>query len=350
MDAGSVVEVLEGEQVVGWGLADDGPIAVRMLGRGRATDVRKLVLDRVRRAESARVRLLPALTDAYRVVHGPGDGLPGVVVDRYGPLAVIRLYAASWEPWLDVIVEAVQALGWATVIYRRYGVARVDGREGGEVLAGGPVPESLVVQEGGIRMLVRPEVGQKTGLFLDQRAHRLQVREWSAGRVVANLFAYNGGFSVAAALGGAAHVTTVDIAPEAVEDAKENFRLNGIDPDEHTFVVADVFKWSPPAPLDFLIVDPPSLTRGQRSDAAAGRAYRGLHERLGRFVHRDGLLATSSCTARLSLDDWRAAVAEGLASTGDWAWHHVSTEPVDHPVSLAHREGRYLKFALLRHL
>ncbi|TNE88319.1 MAG: class I SAM-dependent rRNA methyltransferase [Deltaproteobacteria bacterium] len=347
---GEIVEILADGKVIGWGLADDGPIAVRMLGRGPAKDLRATVLDRVKRADAARLRLLPPQTDAYRVVHGAGDGLPGLVVDRYGELAVIRLYAKGWESWLDTIVEAVESLGWATSVFRRFGVSRVDGRDGGELLSGADFPEALVVEEGGMKMLVRPRVGQKTGLFLDQRTHRAQIREWSAGRVVANLFAYNGGFSVSAALGGAAHVTTVDLAPEAVEDARENFRLNGLDPDQHAFEVADVFKWKPSAPLDLLIVDPPSLTRGQRSDAAAARAYKGLHERLGPFVHRDGLLATASCTARLSLDDWRAAVAEGLADCGDWAWHHVSTEPVDHPVALAHREGRYLKFALLRRL
>lgn len=350
VDVGTVVELTSDGDTIGWGLADEGPIAVRMLGRTPATDLRSHVLDRVRRADAARWRLLPPDTDAYRVIHGPGDGLPGLVVDRYGDLAVVRLYSAAWVVHLDLVIEAVASLGWASIIYRRFGVGRVDGKKGGELLQGGPVPDTLVVTEDGMKMLVRPKVGQKTGLFLDQREHRSLVRRWSAGRVVANLFAYNGGFSVAAALGGASRVTTVDLAPEAVEDARENFRLNGLNPDAHAFEVADVFKWKPKRKMDLLIVDPPSLTRGQRSDEAAGRAYRGLHSRLGPFVHRDGLLATASCTARLSLSDWRKAVAEGLHGCGDWAWHHVSTEPPDHPVALHHVEGRYLKFALLRRL
>ena len=348
--AGEPVAITSDGKVVAWGLADEGPIAVRVLGRGEMGDVGRTVRDRILRADGARVRLLPPETDAYRVVHGPGDGLPGLVVDRYGELAVVRLYAKAWERWLPEIVASIEALGWAGSIYRRFGVTRVDGRDGGELLAGVDFADALVVQEGGMKMLVRPRAGQKTGLFLDQRAHRAMIRGWAAGRMVANLFAYNGGFSVSAALGGAAHVTTVDLAPEAVEDARENFRLNGLDPDDHAFEVADVFKWRPQSSVDLLIVDPPSLTRGQRSDAAAARAYRGLHERLGPYVHRDGLLATASCTARLSLADWRQAVAEGLTGCGDWSWHHVSTEPVDHPVALAHREGRYLKFALLRRL
>ena len=97
-----------------------------------------------------------------------------------------------------------------------------------------------------------------------------------------------------------------------------------------------------------LIVDPPSLARGKKAEAAARQAYRKLHRRLGPHVARDGLLASSSCTARLSLMDWRRAVSEGLARAGDWSWHWLSTEPVDHPSALMHKEAHYLKFGLLR--
>ena len=337
---------------IGWGLADEGPIAVRVLGRGPAPDasLARVVAERIARADAFRWRLAPPETDCWRVVGGAGDALPGLVVDRYADLAVLRVYATAWEPHLDAVRDALVALGWVTTVYRRLGVRRVDGREGGEVIHGPPPAASIVVREHGMRLLVRPEVGQKTGMFLDQREHRALVRGWSAGRRVANLFAYNGGFSVAAALGGAAEVTTVDVAPEAVEDARENFRLNGLDPSAHVFEVADVFQWTPRGCYDLLVVDPPSLARGQRSDAIAAKAYRSLHRRLGPAVTRDGLLATSSCTARLRMDAWRTAVREGLLACGDWSWHWLSAEPPDHPVALAHDEGRYLKFALLRRL
>lgn len=338
------------ERVVGWGLADDGPIAVRVLGRGPAPGepLARVVAERVRRADAVRTRLVPPGTDAMRVVAAAGDGLPGLVVDRYADLAVLRVYASAWEPHLADVVRAIAALPWVTSVARRYGVKRVDAREGLEALHGPPPPDTIVVHEGEMALLVRPYVGQKTGLFLDQREHRALVGRIAAGRTVANLFAYNGGFSVAAALGGAARVTTVDIAPEAIADARENFRLNGLDPDQHAFEVADVFHWQPRGPVDLLVVDPPSLAHGQRAEKAARHAYRRLHERLGPFVVRDGLLATSSCTARLSFEDWRGAVDEGLSRSGDWSWHHIGAEPPDHPVALHHPEGRYLKFALLR--
>ncbi|MEM6931897.1 MAG: class I SAM-dependent rRNA methyltransferase, partial [Myxococcota bacterium] len=130
------------------------------------------------------------------------------------------------------------------------------------------------------------------------------------------------------------------------EDAKENFRLNDLDPTEHEFVVADAFEWTPSGPTDLLVVDPPSLAKAQKTEGAARSAYRKLHRRLGPWVVRDGLLATSSCTARLPMAGWARAVEEGLS--GDWSWHWRSAAPPDHPVSVGHPEGHYLKFGLLR--
>ncbi len=346
---GTVVRLEAQGKRVGWGLADEGPIAVRVLARtGEPEPVERLLLERVGRADRVRVRLIEANTDAYRVVNGPGDGLPGLVIDRYGSVAIVRVYAAAWLFYLDAIVSAVSALPWVASVARRLGVERVDGSKGLVQLDGSAVPEVLVVREGGMRLLVRPHVGQKTGLFLDQRVHRAMVGGWASGRLVANLFAYTGGFSVAAALGGAARVVTVDLAPEAVADARETFVLNGIDPDAHGFEVADAFAWTPTGRPDLLIVDPPALARGKRAEDTAYAAYRKLHRRLGPFVVRDGLLASSSCTARLPAARWRVAVAEGLSIAGEWSWHWRSSEAPDHPVALGHDEGHYLKFALLR--
>lgn len=351
LEPGTVVRLVDDrDRIVAWGLADAGDIAVRVLGRGEPPSgpVERVVADRVLRADRVRARLLPPDTDAWRAVSAAGDGLPGLIVDRYGPLAVLRLYASAWEPWLGALVSAVSALPGVESVARRLGVERVDGREGLEHLAGAPVADTLVVREAGVASLVRPAEGQKTGLFLDQREHRMLIGRWAAGRVVANLFGYTGGFSVHAALGGAAQVTTVDQSPMAIEDARENFRLNGLNPDEHVFEVTDAFAWAPTGTVDLLIVDPPSLTHRKASDHAAGRAYGKLHRRLGAFVPRDGLLASSSCSARLSLDSWRRAVGEALATTGDWSWHWTSVEPTDHPTAVGHPEGAYLKFALLR--
>lgn len=345
---GSLVALRDRDGIAGWGLVDHGEITVRVLGRGEPdrVDLPSLIQHRIHDADAARWRMIGADTTCWRVVNGEGDGLPGVIVDRYGEVAVLRIYSRAWAPHHNELVRAIARLPWVGSIVERFGVRRVDDRTDWELLHGPAVPDALVVTEHGMKMLVRPLVGQKTGLFLDQRAHRAQIRTLASGRTVANLFAYTGGFSVAAALGGAAHTTTVDQASDAIDDARETFRLNGLDPSEHAFEVADVFKWTPQHTVDLLIVDPPSLTRGARSDNNAVRAYTRLHRDLSPFVPRQGLLATASCTARLDVGAWREAVTEGL--TGDWSWHTLSTHAVDHPVSAGHPEGWYLKFGVLR--
>lgn len=325
-------------KVVAWGLFDQGTIAVRVLGR-EATSVDALLRSRVARAESRRA-LIGGETDAYRLLNGEGDGLGGLVVDRYADVAVLRLYSAAWERHIETILDVLRPK--FKTIYRRFGVARVDDREGGETLAGDEPADITIVREHGMKLVARVKTGQKTGLFLDQRENRKLVRGWAQGRSVVNLFSYNGGFSVAAALGGARRVISVDIAPAAIEDAKENFRLNGLDPARHGFEVADAFTWAG-GKADMVILDPPSLAHDKESDSAAKRAYKELNR------HASGLctdlFVTASCTARLSWERWEEAVREGLG--GRWSWMCRASEPLDHPVALGHPEGRYLKLALL---
>lgn len=333
--------------IVGFGLADEGPIAIRVLGR-EVTEIPELL--RKRRDRCLRVRsMIGADTDCYRLFNGEGDALPGLIVDRYADILVLRLYSRAWEPWLPTLVEVLSEISGVRTLYRRLGVGRVDGSEGGELLWGAEPPDVRVVQEHGMKLLVRVKVGQKTGLFLDQREHRRMVRGWSADRTVTNLFSYNGGFSVAAALGGARRVISVDQSAPALEDAKEIFRLNGIDPDKHGFEAADVFRWSG-KPVDLLICDPPSLARSRDEEKEAKRAYRDLHAKIAPLAKE--FLVTSSCTARLSYERWEEVVREGLraASHAPWAWLIRSGEPLDHPVAISHPEGRYLKFALLSRL
>ena len=336
-------------RTVAFGLTDHGPIAVRVLGR-HAEDVVKLLRRRIYTAFQRRARLLPPQTTAWRMVNGAGDALPGLVVDRYGPLVILRLYGACWEPFEEEIAQALSSIDGIDHVARRLGVRRVDDREGLVELAGWGLPETLVVQEAGLRFLVRPAVGQKTGLFLDQREHRMRVGRMAAGASVINLFAYTGGFSVHAAAGGATRVVTVDIAPEAIEDAKENFRLNGFSEDQHGFEVADAFAWSPDTPAGLVVCDPPNLSKGKKSDGRARAAYRDLAVHSGNMVSDDGILATASCTARLSMERWTEAVSDGLRRCGRWSWLWRAGEPPDHPVAQSHPEGRYLKFALAARL
>lgn len=339
---GDAVELMDGRgKRVAWGLFDEGVIAVRVLGRD-PVPLHELLKQRLAAAWARRTALLGGDTDTYRVCNGEGDGLGGLVVDRYGDVLVVRLYSKVWERQLDSIVGMLVGITGCKTVFRRYGVGRVDDRQGGETLRGPEPAEVFVVREHGMKLLVRVREGQKTGLFLDQREHRKLIRGWAAGRTVVNLFSYNGGFSLAAALGGAKHVTSVDVAAPALEDAREAFRLNGLDPAAHRFEAADAFTWTG-GPSDLVIVDPPSLTHAQKADSAAKNAYKTLHRHVGGYA--TDLVATSSCTARLAWDRWEEAVREGLG--GGWASLHRSGEAIDHPVLVAHPEGRYLKFALL---
>jgi 23S rRNA (cytosine1962-C5)-methyltransferase len=336
---------------VAWGVADEGPIAVRVLGREvpDVLDMAVILRERVLRADRLRAQLLGADGDVWRVVHGEGDRLSGLVIDRYADVAVVRLYAKAWERWIDPILGAVREAGWARSVVRRLGVARVDGGTGLVRLAGPEVADRVIVQEGPMRLAVSVREGQKTGMFIDQREHRALVGRWSRGRRVANLFAYHGGFSLAAALGGAEHVTTVDLAPAAVEDAKANFRLNGLDPDRHAFEVADAFAWRPKGRLDLLVLDPPSLAHDRKTAGAARSAYRKLHRHHVSALGVDALLATSSCTSWVDMATWVGSVEQGFEGR-DAAWLWRSGAPPDHPVAVGHAEGAYLKFGLLRAL
>ena len=330
-----------------FGLADTGPIAVRVLGR-HPEDINGLIQRRTQGAAEFRPSLIPADTNAYRIINGEGDGLGGLVVDRYDHTAVVRVYGACWEPHLNAITYALSQVTGISTVMRRFGVRRVDGREGALVLHGPDPGEPIVVREAGLIFLARPVTGQKTGLFLDQREHRMRMARHSADRSLINLFAYNGGFSVHAAAAGARRVISVDIAEAALEDAKENFRLNGLNADAHAFIAADVFKWSPDAPAEVVICDPPSLTHDKGADQNARRVYRDLAQRSSSMVQPGGLLASASCTARLNWERWEQTVREGVSKSGRWSWLWRAAEPPDHPVAVGHPEGRYLKFALLR--
>ena len=347
---GDIVQLLDTRnRPVAWGIADEGAIAIRVLGR-HPEPIERLLRNRIERAVALRRQFIPKDTNAMRIINGAGDGLPGLVVDQYDQVLVVRLYSKAWEPHLSACVTALKSNLAPSTILRKLGVRNVDqGQSGCEHLFGSPLPPTLIIQENGLRFLVRPIEGQKTGFFLDQRQNRAFLGSRCQGLRVSNLFSYTGGFSVYAAAGGAKHVTSVDISASALADAQENFRLNGLDPDQHQFLATDVFQWSPEgASPDLLICDPPSLTRGKRADKAARQAYRELATRCGRHLQANGFLATFSCTARLDNRQWMETIRDGLRKSGRWSLLWQAGEPFDHPTGLEHPEARYLKFALFR--
>ncbi len=358
---GSIVDVTEGGRFVARGYYDPhSAITVRILTREPAEAVDAAFWRRrVARAAALRRELVSG-TDAYRLVHGEGDGLPGVVVDRYDRFAVLKLYSAGLTPHRSAIVEAVRAEAEGLAgIFGRDEVGRDDAeddeRGGGRVLWGAEPPERIAVDEHGMTLLVDVRHGQKTGHFLDQRENRRMVRDLARGRSEAlNLFGYTGGFSVAAALGGVRHAVTVDVDRDALALAREAFRANGLDPADHAFAAEDCFDLlgtyrKEGRRFDLVICDPPAFAKSQKAVEGAVAGYASLNRAALAVLAPGGLLVTASCSARVSAEQFADAVKEAaFKARVELSLVAETRQPPDHPVSLQFREGRYLKCLVLR--
>ncbi|ADI14985.1 class I SAM-dependent rRNA methyltransferase [Truepera radiovictrix] len=335
-----------------YGLYDaESAIALRLFG---PTPPRPgMVGERVTRALELREALFgpphhPASeTTAYRLLYGEGDFVPGVSADLYERFVMVRTYAPSVTALVPEVVRALtQRLKLRGVVVREGGTLRA--------LWGRLPPPELTVLEHGLKLLANLHEGQKGGLFLDHRDNRLTLSRFTAGKTVLNLFAYTGAFSLYAVRGGAAHVTSVDLAPRATEDARRNFALNGFAPDAHRFLTADVFALLADYArgerrFDVVILDPPALAKRRGSRYSALRAYEKLNALALRCTQPGGLLATASCTAQVSPEAFRDALSSAAAHAGvRLQLLHEAGQPPDHPVPASFPEGRYLKFVIGR--
>ena len=343
-------------RVIGQGLWDAAsPIAARVYGRSadRALDVGALVAAVGRAFERRRRWKDDRDTTAYRLCHGEGDRVPGIVIDRYEHVAVLRLDGDAIAVWRDALVEGVwpllQALGVRSFILRG---ARGQSEERIRPLSGDSPPESITVRENGVAMVVDLLHGQKTGAFLDQRDNRRRVRELAGGRRVLNLFSYAGGFSTAAALGGAKHVTSVDLAQAAHATAEASMRANGLDPSAHAFVTADAFAFLAAAQQkgqrwDLVVSDPPSFAPSEKSRPRALSAYRRLHGACAAVLGAQGILCASSCSSHVSAEDFATTLDDAATGRPELSLVALYGNPWDHPTLPGWPEGRYLKFAVL---
>ena len=360
---GAIVDVTDEGRFVARGYYDPhSAISVRILTREPAEAIDAAFWRRrVARAVALRRELVRGTT-GWRVVHGEGDGLPGVVADRYDRFAVLKLYSAGLTPHRAEIVEALRAeVEGLAGVFGRDEIPRDDldvgegGAPGGRVLWGAEPPERIAIDEHGMTVLVDVRRGQKTGHFLDQRENRRLVRELAAGRVEAlNLFSYTGGFSVAAALGGAGHVVSVDVDRDAIALARENFRANGLDPADHAFVTEDCFELLARTKREgrrfgLVVCDPPAFAKSQKAVEGAIAGYAALNRAALAVLAPGGLLVTASCSARVSAEQFADAVKEAAYKAKvDLVLVTETRQPPDHPVSLQFREGRYLKCLVLR--
>jgi len=365
LPAGSVVDVTthDGQWIARGHLNAANSLAFRALTRDRDERIDEtFYARRIQRAQMLR-DLLPNDVTAYRLIHAEADGLPGLIVDRYDHWLVAQFHTAGVEAQRDMIVAALaNALipGVVEGIATRDDI-RARAREGlvvgGAAVAWGLVPDEIEVLEHRVRYLVAPLTGQKTGFFLDQRDKRARVTELAPGvSTLLNLFAYSGGFALAGLAGNPRlHTVNVDSSAPALELARRNYGLNGVDTTDgrHNFVVSDVNHYLQRAieaneRFDVVVVDPPAFAKnlGQRDRAL--RAYERLNAQALRTVAPDGLLLTCSCSGGVNAEEFEGAVRAALASERRSARMIASFGPsLDHPTLPGFTEDRYLKALLL---
>ncbi|GAC1428895.1 MAG: class I SAM-dependent methyltransferase [Ktedonobacteraceae bacterium] len=334
-------------------------IAIRILTRNpeEAIDA-AFVHDRVQRAVALRGVFQPEQTNAYRLIHSEGDGLPGLVVDRFADFLVMQIHTAGMERLRPLVIEALlQETGVSGILLRNDSMSRR--REGLEVeepvTVAGEVPEHITIRENGVQFLVDPWQGQKTGFFLDQRDKRESLRKYTLGKRVLNCFSYTGGFSLyAASTSKETHITSVDISGPAIEASRKNFVLNLLNPDNYEFRIADVFAYLEEATqrgeqFDVVVLDPPAFAKTQSTRNNALKAYRRLNTLGMQVLRPGGILLTCSCSGVVGMDDLLGVLSlSAQRFQRSVQLLETYTHGVDHPINLAMPETAYLKAVFCR--
>ncbi len=299
-----------------------------------------------------------AQTNCYRLVHGEGDGLPGLIVDYYDGVCVLQAHSVGMFRAKNAIADALRELygDRLKAVYDKSsgtapfkaGLELVDGYL---YRADGFSANEQAVLENGNRFLVNWQEGQKTGFFLDQRENRARVGALARGRRVLNLFCYTGGFSIYALAGGAEHVDSVDSSQRAMDMVDRNVALNGFPADMHTSYCADAIdfvKNVPDGAYDLMIVDPPAFAKHRGALKNALRAYQRLNAAAIAKVAPGGFVFTFSCSQVVDKEAFALAVFSAAAETGrSVRILDRLNQPADHSVNIYHPEGEYLKGLLL---
>ena len=298
------------------------------------------------------------LTNCYRLVHGEGDNLPGLIIDYYDGVCVIQAHSVGMFRAKKQICEALKKVygdGLKAVYDKSSGTAPF--KAGLELIDGylyrkeGFVDDRQVVMENGHKFIVNWTEGQKTGFFLDQRENRALVERYAAGRNVLNLFCYTGGFSIYALAAGAASVDSVDSSRKAMNLVDENVAVNGFDPSRHNSLCCDAIDYLrdvPEGKYDLIIVDPPAFAQHRGALRNALRAYQRLNAAAISKVAAGGLVFTYSCSQVVDKEAFALAVFSAAAQCGrSVRILDRLNQPADHSVNIYHPEGEYLKGLLL---
>lgn len=291
--------------------------------------------------------------DTYRLIHGEGDLLPGLVVDCYGQTAVVQAHSVGMhrvrQQIAQVLVEVMKGR-IAHVFYKSETTLPYKaelGQENGFIYG---ESQDDTAMENGLRFHVDWAKGQKTGFFIDQRENRCLLEKYAKGRNVLNMFCYTGGFSFYAMRGGANLVHSVDSSAKAIELTKQNVALNFPDDSRHQAFCEDAFKFLDGIDnrYDLIILDPPAFAKHRKALHNALKGYTRLNAKAFECIHKGGILFTFSCSQVVTKDDFRNAVFTAAARAGrEVRILHQLHQPADHPVNIYHPEGEYLKGLVL---
>ncbi len=347
------------KRFVAVGLYDPhSPIRMRALRAGKPGPInRDFFAARIARALARRLPLRATQTDGYRMIHGESDGLPGMVIDRYAATAVVKLYTHAWLPHLyDCLDCLLEQQPFERIVLRlsrgmRQHPEALRGLEDGQIIYGDPLDETLICRENGLLFEVDPIRGQKTGFFLDQRDNRARVEGLAKGRRVLNVFSYNGGFSLAAARGGATEVTSLDQSGPALQSSRRNFALNvavpAIAAAKHLTIEDDAFKAlaelvKQGVRYELVIIDPPAFAVRRSQVKEALNAYSRLAHLGVSLLVPGGDIVLASCSNPVSPEDFRQTMCAAAERAGRPLREISETgHPLDHPLDFA--ESRYLK-------
>ena len=292
--------------------------------------------------------------NTYRLVHGEGDNLPGLVIDIYNHTAVMQAHSAGMhyqrmeiaQALMEVMVEQIDHIYYKSDTTLPY---KADlGPENGFLIGGS---KDNIAKEYGLKFYIDWLKGQKTGFFVDQRENRALLESYSKGRNVLNMFCYTGGFSVYAMRGGALSVDSVDSSAKAIDLTKKNVELNFPNDERHQAYAEDAFKFLDEMEkdkYDLIILDPPAFAKHRDALRNALQGYRRINAKAFEKIRHGGILFTFSCSQAVNKDQFRTSVFTAAAASGrKVSILHQLTQPADHPVNIYHPEGEYLKGLVL---
>lgn len=334
------------------GLYDpDSPLRVKILQANQPAHInQQWFAEQFKHAQSIRQPLIDAGITGYRLVYGESDHFPGLIIDRYADTLVMKIYSAMWMPHLRDVLSALQdTVSFERLVLRlSRGVdAEKFGLYDGQVLIGDAITEPITFIENSITLSADVVHGHKTGFFFDQRDNRQRVRELAQGRRVLDVFSYVGAFSVYALVGGATHVTALDISQPAMDALSDNVRLNNLSMDNVEPMVADAFDGmdylaKQNRQFDLVIVDPPSFAKSQAEVDRALASYKRLMQLALPLVAPDGILMMASCSSRVKPDAFFNLIVNTANQSG-YGLDIIETtsHAIDHPIGFP--EAEYLK-------